>query len=379
MTPFLLLLSVSLCAGAGTTESILGEVVSAPADGERRFVVKKDDGGQLAVAFADGTRFLRLRPGATTLAETTPIGTGDLLPGDRVLCRGTPGAEATPWTASLVVVMRRADLDEQHAREREDWRRRGVSGVVVALDPATREITARLAGSRTQVVVVSDPRTLFRRYAPGSLRFADALSSSFAELAVADQVRVLGDRTADPTRILAEQVVSGAFRVVRGMLSDVDASRSTVSVRETARYEGDARGRGGLVIVALGHDTLLRRLPPALVMRLRRTAEGVPRVEGSPRAEGGAADDPAGRLRAPDPDELLERLPPILVQDLRKGDELAALGPRGPETESLTAIKLVVWTVEAWPEARTRARRNGSEEPTDPFVDVLGLGGENPW
>ena len=40
--------------------------------------------------------------------------------------------------------------------------------------------------------------------------------SSFAELQVGDQLRVLGDRTSDGAKLLAEQVVSGAFQIVSG-------------------------------------------------------------------------------------------------------------------------------------------------------------------
>ncbi len=375
MTPFLLLLLI-FSAGAGATESMVGDVVSAPATGEQRLVVKTDAGAQQTVAFSESTRFLRLRPGATTLPEGTPVAPGDIEAGDRVLCRGGQGAQGV-WTASLVAVMKRADLDERQAREREDWRRRGVSGVVVGLDPAAREITMRVAGSRAQLVVASDARTVFRRYAPGSLRFADARPSSFADLAVTDQVRVLGNRDAERPRILAEQVVAGAYRVVRGVLSEVDASKGLVSVRVTPPHEPAPPGRSGLVSVTVGRDALVRRLPPMLVMRLLRAAEDASRSQGGP--PGVEAGGERSAPRAPDPDELLERLPPISLQDLHKDDEIAALGPRTPELDSLTAIKLVVWSIEAAPESRGRGRRNGNEEPADPFTDLLGFGGEAPW
>ncbi len=372
--PFLLLLWVSLGAGAGIIQSLVGEVVSAPADGGRRLLVKKDGGGTVAVVIADGARILRLPPGKTALADATPIALDAITEGDRVLCRANAGTEPDTWRASLVVVMKRADLEERRARERDDWRRRGAAGVVTALDPVALEIRMRLTGTRGELVAVCNPRTVFRRYGSGSSRFADTHLSAFHELAVGDQVRVLGERDAAGARLVAEEVVSGAFRVVRGVLAEADAAHGIVRVRESGQGRAGRAGQA-MVELKLGPATLLRRLPPMLVMRLMRaSARGA--TAGGTEADARPEEEESPRL---DPDEILERLPAIGAEDLRPGDELAAVGPKGPDGAPLAATKLVVWTLPSWQDARSRSRRGGSEEPTDPFLEVLGVGGETPW
>jgi hypothetical protein len=369
----LLVLSVSLGAGAGTTQSLLGEVVSAPASADRHLVVKRDGGGTLTVRVADDARVLRLPPGGTSLEQATPVALDAIAAGDRVLCRGSAGAEPGTFSARLLVVMTRADLDARREREREEWRRHGVAGVVTALDPAALQIALRLSGGRGTLVVACGPKTAFRRYRPGSSRFADARPSRFGELALGDQVRVLGDRDDAGERLLAEQVVSGAFRVVRGVLSEVDATHGLVRVREVPSGESEHGGEN-VVELQISPATLLRRLPPMLVMRLMRAS-----TDRSLAGEAGADTRLAEQVPRLDPDEILERLPPVGPEDLRPGDQLAAVGPRQPDGGPLAATKLVVWTLPSWPETRSRSRRGGNQEPADPFLEVLGVGGETPW
>jgi hypothetical protein len=272
--------------------------------------------------------------------------------------------------------MARADVDERRAREQEDWRRRGIAGVVTAIDPATRRITVRVAhaGVAHPVAVEAAGRDVrFRRYAPGSVRFSDARASSFGEVSVGDQIRVLGDASADGSQVTAEQVVSGAFRVVRGVVAEVDPAKGTLVVREN--------GRGGLVRVVAGTDALVRRLPPMMVMRLLRASETGAAAAGPPGAETGGVGAAAGwGGRAPDPDEALDRLPAVTLAEIQKGDEVAALGPKQEADPALPAIKVAVWTMPSLPAGRGGGRRaDAGPGGADPFSDLLGVGGESPW
>ncbi len=348
--------------GAGR-DSLIGELVAAtPA--ERRLVVRKDDGAEAVIAYNEGTAFVRALPGATTLEGATSLAPSELAPGDRLLCRGSLAVDGRELSANRVVVMTRGDIEARREREREDWRWRGIAGVVSAVDPSRHEITVRAAragGARSVVVDAGGSHVLFRRYAADSVRFSDAHPGSFADLAAGDQVRVLGNASADGARVAAEQVVSGSFHVVRGVVTGIDAQKGTIAVRENGRSES-------LVPVSVGSETLLRRLPPLMVSRLLRSADA---------GAGGSAAPAAGRL--PDPDEALEQLPPAALADVKKGDEVAVLGPKPTET-GLRAIKLAVWTSEALPAARGgRGRREGGEGQSDAFSDLLGVGGESSW
>lgn len=403
-----LLLAVVAAAPPGR-ESLIGEAGPVNA-AESRVVVKKDNGGEVTVTFDGKTAFLRAQPGASTLEGATPVQPAEIKAGDRLLCRGSLDDAGTTLAANRVVVMTKGDVESQRRKEQEDWQKRGLAGVVTALDAGTHEITLRTmhAGAAKPIVVEAGaPPTSFYRYAPASVRFADAKPSSFAEIAVGDQLRVLGNRNAEGTRLAAEKVVSGAFKVVRGTVTNVDAVNGTLSVREGAR--------GPLVTVALGGDTVLRRLPAMMVMRLLRTSEGGSEG-GTGAADGGAGTDglpaaaatpaasgPAGSRSAPaggpaaaagprggawarpaDPDEALERLPAIAVKDVLKGDEIAILGPRQTTAAVVPAIKAAVWTMPQLPAGNGRGGRGTGGMGmggADAFSDVLGMAGagETSW
>ena len=68
-------------------------------------------------------------------------------------------------------------------------------------------------------------RSVFRRYAPDSVKFADALPSSFAELKVGDQLRSLGNKDAAGTRVEAETIVFGSFVMAGGPVTAIDPRR----------------------------------------------------------------------------------------------------------------------------------------------------------
>lgn len=355
-------------------DSVVG-AVSAVSPGGHGLVLHKDGGGELTVSWDARTTFLRARPGATSLEGAAPVQPAEIAAGDRLLCRGTLDPAGTTLSANRVVLMTRADVEGRREREHEDWQRRGVAGVVSAVDVARQEITVRVSQSgaaKTLLVDASAPAVRFRRYASGSIRFADARPSTLGELAAGDQVRVLGNRSADGSRMAAEEVVSGAFRVVRGTVANVDLTAGTLAVRESGRA-------GSLVPVTVRPDSLLRRLPPMMVARLLRAAEGaVGASPASAASPGGAAGAWSGAGRAPDPDEGFERLPAVTLGDVSRGDEIAVLGPKQASEAGLPAIKLAVWVTPQWPAGRGGRGGAAGQGQADPFTELLGAG-EMPW
>jgi hypothetical protein len=323
--------------------SIVGEVTAVRAE-EHSLAVRTDAGDAVVIAVGEKTVLVRSRPGAKSLADATPLAFADLAPGDRVLVSGAPVPDGSAFGARRVVVMTRDDVEARHQREREDWRRRGLSGVVVGLDAATKEITLRLrsaAGQETVVVAAEGPHVAFRRYAPDSVKFSDARTSSFEELHEGDQVRVLGERSPEGARIRPEQVVSGAFQTVRGLVSSVDSAQGQVSLRDV---EPESKRP---VTVAVGRDAMLRRLPPGLAANL---------------------------------EDMLERLPAITLADLQPGEAVAVLSTKGTDPGHLTAIKLIAG-LPSPAAAGPGTRRRRSSAGTDLGVPsgVFDFGGDLPW
>jgi hypothetical protein len=363
-TAVAIVLTIALTAAAGLVESIIGEVLSVDAPG-RSLTVQPDDGEETVVSLGDDVVLLRTVPGATSLDGAVAVTLGEISPEDRVLAQGTPSANGAALVARRLVVMTRDTLESRHQAERREWRRRGISGVITALDPAREELVVRVARSvddQGVVVPTAGRGVVFRRYAAGSVRFADARPSDFSELQVGDQVRVLGERSEDGARVEPEQVVSGAFRIVQGTVERANEAQGVLVVKTAGENRSD-------VSIHVGPDTLARRLPPMLVARLQGGGE---------RGEAGRG-PPGGGLRRFDPERMLERLPPLDLGEVTPGEIVVALGARGGEPASLTAIKLVVCNAAEATGSRARGGRGGGQADSDLLGDLQQLGVDKPW
>ena len=338
--------------GAGKASStvprIVGEVTSIDA-AKREISLKTDSGEWVVVRTDDRTSFLKAQPGARDLSGASPLTFAAIAVGDRLLARGTPTEDKKTLAGRQLVVMNRSDIDLKHEQERAEWRRRGLAGVIKALDPATEQITVEtrsLAGSQTVVVATADRHASFKRYAPESVRFSDVLPSSFGELQVGDQLRVLGDRTPDGARVLAEHVVSGAFQIVSGAVEAAHGGQVRMRDNETGRP----------LTVTVGPDAMVRRLPPEMAARLgKRVRSGAGRPEGDPGS---------GRMGGATLQEMLERLPPMPIEELKTGDQIAVSSPKSRARGRLIAAVLLAGIE---PLLQTRARRGAGG------VEAVGL------
>jgi hypothetical protein len=270
------------------------------------------------------------------------------------------------------VVMALADIARKQEEERAEWRRRGLSGVIKALDPGTQEITVEtrsLTGSQAVVVAAADGKATFKRYAAESVRFSDAVPSSFAELQIGDQVRVLGARASDTSKVRAEQIVSGSFQTVSGVIRAVAGREVTIIDNET----------GKPLTVAVGPDATVRRLPPEMAARLARRSRMSARGPGPGLGQGrrpgagprerpeGTANGPEGwppegsrRMGAPTLQDMLERLPQMPIEDLKPGDQIAVSSPKAHPPGRVMAAVLVAG-IEPLLETRARGTAGGGE------------------
>ena len=231
--------------------------------------------------------------------------------------------------------MTRADLARKHEADRAEWQKRGTAGLVTAVNPASREITISSGPRETARVVMVEAaaETRLRRYAPDSIRFADAQPSSFDALKTGDHLRVLGDRSADGSRVKAEEIVFGAFRNVAGQVKSVDAGKGEVRVT-------DLENRKPL-LVHVNADSMLRRMPPEMAAAMARRREagangGAPPA--GPPGQGGAPRGPRGRM---DFQQALERMPALMLGELKPGDAIVISSTSGADPSQVTAIVVV--------------------------------------
>jgi hypothetical protein len=339
---------------------VIGEV-TAIEPAALRLTLKTDEGSTVVVTLPEGAAILRAKPGAKSLAEATPTSLEAVSAGDRLMVRGALSGDGATLTARQVVVMARDDIGRQREAERAEWRRRGTLGIVTAVDATKGEITLRSgrAAFVGPIVVETGGKVAFRRYAPDSVKFADAAPSALEEVRVGDQLRVLGDRSPDGDHVVAEQIVFGTFRTVTGTVVGADGAHGEVTIRD--------EDSGKRLVVAVGLDARLRRLPPELGARLARGGGGAPRGgEGAPstrpRAMGGPGSGPEG---------LLERLPETTLGELKRGDLILVASTEGTDPTRLHAIALVTGLEALRAPAGPRAAR--SAEIGIP-ADLLDLG-----
>ena len=103
--------------------------------------------------------------------------------------------------------MSKGDVATLQQKDQEDWKKRGTTGTVTAIDSAAKTVAIK-SGSRSYHRAAVR-KTTFHRYSLDSARFSDAKPSTFPEIKTGDQLRVLGNKSDDGTVIQAEKIVSG--------------------------------------------------------------------------------------------------------------------------------------------------------------------------
>jgi len=340
-------------------KSVIGEITAIDA-AAKQIQVKGDDGATYSVTLADNTSLLRIPPGEKDLKKAAKIAFSDMNAGDRLLARGPLSDDNKTLPARTIVIMTKADLAQKHERDRAEWQRRGITGVVTVLNPDNKEIGITTRGRDSKSVVIEASAAQFRRYAPDSVRFDDAKPSSFADLRVGDTVRALGDKNEDGTRLKAEELVSGAFQTIAATVESVDPAANEIRLIDLQTKKP--------VTVRTNQSSMLRRLEPGiaamLARRLRPDAAGAaPGGPGGPPAAGGspAAGGPPAGPGGPggfrggfggpggvpggggnfDLQQVLERMPPLALADLKKGDAVIVSSSKASEGSALTAIAFV--------------------------------------
>jgi hypothetical protein len=367
-------------AGAATAQQaasnrVMGTVTAVSGNA---VTVKTDAGATVNVTVADSARVLKTAPGQKTLTGATKIAVSDMGAGDRVLMV----VAGDPPTASIVVVNKASDVAAMHQQEQADWARRGVGGLVKAVDASAGTVTIT-QGTRT-ITIQTSASTSFRRYAPDSAKIEDAQPSTLAAIQAGDQLQALGDKNPDGSQVTAGEVVSGTLRNIAGTVVSVDASASTFTVKDLATRK--------TVTIKTTADSDLRKLDPQMAQmvaaRLRAAGAGAPgaapaggQAQGPGQGQGqGSAPGGGGQWRqaggaggsgggaGASMARLLARSPQIQVGDLHKGDAVMIVATSGTP-DAATAIRLV-----AGVEPMLQASASGSQSM---FSSAWSLGGSS--
>ena len=350
-------------ANVAGIQQAIGSIKSIDDNG---LTLTSDAGEEYRITISDTAKILRVAPGQKDLKTATPLQKSDLQVGDRILVRGR-ASEPHTLTAAAIVAMKQSDVSAKQDKDREDWQKRGVGGLVTAVDAATGTITISQTSftGTTSIAVHTTKSTILRRYASDSVKFDDAKVAPLDQIKPGDQLRARGTKNTDGTEIAADEVVSGTFRNLSGTITTVDTAANTLTLKDLISKQS--------VVVKVTGDTQLRKLPPEFAQRIaiRLKAAAAGEIPGAGMAAGGGGGNPAvpnqgnggrpgggqaaggqggaggfggmgGRPGGPpDIQQILARMPAAKLADLQKGDAVMIVSTQGSGTEEPRAITML--------------------------------------
>ncbi len=332
MRKLLCVLGAALCAlGLAQTpsKSFVGTIAGfRPETAEVE--IKPDNAPAVVAKFSPDTIAQRVAPGEKDLKKAQTMAITDVAIGDRVLAT----LEAGTVNLRRIVDMSAVDIVKRNEADRLDWSRRGLSGVVAAKNGAEITIKMRTLTGETQAVVTVADATSFKRYAPDSVKFADALQSKIVDVSVGDQLRARGKKSEDGLKVAADEVVFGTFQTRAGSITAVNAEAGEVTVKDMST--------GQPLVVKVTADSQLKKMPDLSAMMGGGMGGGG--MAGRGPAPTGNGAPPAGGMPGRggmDIAQMLERMPPAKLDDLKPGQTIVVSSTKGAKDGQITAIMLL--------------------------------------
>jgi hypothetical protein len=344
---------------AQASSRYLGTITAINGD---TLTVKTDAGDERQVQVPAAASLKRIAPGEKDLSTAATIQIGDLATGDRVLVKLDPDAQGSTPQALQVVAIKQADVALKQQKDREDWQRNGVGGLVKSVDAASGviQLTSGAGPTAKTVTVHVTKTTVLKRYAAASVRFDESQPAPIDAVQAGDQLRARGEKNADGTEITATEIVSGGFRNISGTISSLDVAASTLTVKDLITKKP--------VTIHIGDQAQMRRLPDMMARVIAARLKGGSAGAGAGAANGngqppngadggqhassgqqaggqangqwqGAGQGRAGGAGTGDMQQLLSRAPAIKISDLQKGEAVMLVSTQG--TSDVKAITLL--------------------------------------
>ncbi len=382
-----------------------GEISSMSGD---RIVIKTKDGAAIEAVLSDKTEYKRLAAVNPSMKTATPATLTDIGVGDKIAVVGMLSADKKSVPAVKVFLMSKSDIAQKQAKDREEWRARGITGQVAAINPQTKEITVSVRGGfgvDKKTVLTMKDGAMFLHYAPDSVDYNEAIASSFDEVKVGDVVRALGDKSEDGATLKAEKILTGSFQTVGGTITAINAERGEITITNIQTKKP--------VTIAIGKTSILKNFPAEAAQRMAQfqmmqaggampggaQGGGMVRPPRPAGETGGNAQQPQGDGQNPNRagggrgfgggmragvggniDEMLDRFPTISISDLKVGDMIAVSSTKGANSDRINAIKLLSGVEPFLKAAQQNAgagRRNGGGQDTGFQIPGLENGGSN--
>lgn len=350
-------------SGAQPTQRITG-AISAVDQSTHAVRVKEDKTGtEYTVELQDTKSLRKVDPATLDLKKATRITAGDLMVGDRVQVFAAK-AEDNPnaVAAKALILISARELQSVHQEQAAAWQH-STGGVVTQINAGVGQvsITARTPQG-PKPMVVDAGKAEFTRYSPENPK--TPAPSQLGDIQVGDQLRVIGEVSADGSTLTAQRVYSSGMRMMVATVSQVSADGKSITVKDLQTKQP--------VVVALNDDSTVRKLPAMMAMGLARRlnpaansangnagaaaggsagspesgakqgeassassgswrggAGGGAEGTGAPGAASGGAGGgfrAGGGMRNGDLSQLLDRVPKIGASDLKAGDAVMVAG-----------------------------------------------------
>lgn len=281
-------------------------------------MVQPDHGRSVDVKFSSETEMLQVPPGVHDLKQARPVKVTDIDTGDRVLVSFVSGLTE----ARRIVLISAVDITARNEAVKKDWQDRGTFGTVASLEAGRVVLQKRTPKGAESLTVAITPSTVIRRYAPGSVRFADAMLSNPSEISVGDQLRCRGAKSEDGKGVTAEEIVFGTFLTKAGPILSVNRDAGEVRIQDLATNQP--------LTVKVTENSQLKAMPDmrtmfASMMRAGKKGqdEHMPSVAGFDFAR------------------MIAQLPVATMDDLKTGSNVIVTSTRGERPGEVTAIMVL--------------------------------------
>lgn len=351
-----------------------GEVVTIN-QSDNKISLKTSD-GNIDVLLVSTTAFKRVPPDNPSIGAAVNSNLSEIGEGDKILVTGTVSADKKTIPAKAIYLMTKSDISKKNSAEQEMWQKRGIFGRVVSVDFSTKNITlaTTVMGAERNVIISPKENVEYLRYAPGSIKFADAVEGSLADIKVGDQLRALGDRGAEGTTFKAEKYLSGTFKTIAGKVTAIDVEKGELTIEDSQTKKATT--------VLVNSNTVMKVFPAeqaqmmARMMMASRMMQGRPGGQGGtftmnrPGGQGGqtgqtspaAGNQPTGQtgqtppagagnrpaggqtqmMRAGGMEDMIERLPALTLAEIKVGDTIGISSTLTQgSSDRYTAIKLL--------------------------------------
>jgi len=369
--------------------SVLGIVEKVDTAG-KVISVKPAKGDPTTVKFDERTTFLKMPAGETDTKKATPAEAKDIVEGDSVIARVLT-ADPTGKPARTVYIEKQADLAQRRDKTQEEWKT-ATSGLISSVEGNTIKMMGRIPGSPApkEITVEVGAKVDVTRYNPENGKYE---ASTLAAVKTGDQLRVLGEKSADSTQIKATDIGAGTFKTIGLLVKSIDPAANQIL--------GTDPGTKMPVTIRLRPDTSLKKFNDMSAMMVARQLNptyqqagggrgggggaqggggrggGAPEVGGAPSLQAGGAPGGGrggGRGRGGmDVGKIIEQQPTIQLSDLKPGDALIVNIATGADPSKIFAIGLV-----AGVEPILRAAPNNGPDPLAGSWNMGGGGGGEP-